>query len=630
MKIQQFQGGLATRLAPQFLQVNQGAEYTNVDNSTGVLTPIKSTTPTSISVGPYHTWFDHKQEWVSSTNKRDYVEYQRKLYWADRAGVPQVYDGANQFNLGIVPPPKLTDFTSHVVEAVVDIEVDATGAGVLPNVDTTYLFVNVDGVIQSNAFEVLVDKRKTSKKITVSSGRLGVTRKTVDTTPETRSVVFKNVSGFTYGSGGVEVYREYQGTFYLVGTLASSAATLTDNTLDISANAEFDFDRYANLQGVYQYQLTYYNSTTGTESGPGTFSDELDFSYGGSVTLNNLPVSSDPQVDKKRIYRVGGNLTTSTLVAEIDNATTSYYDLLDDDEVVGTLLPSSIAEQAPAGLAFLTEAYAMLFGAEGAKLRFTPIGEPESWPETYFLLFDADITGIAAVTNGILVFSKFQTYLVTGTGPTSLSNQLLSSDQGCIAVESVQVIRGTAIWASTDGLCSSSGNNVSVLSKDALGKLSLTPVDSTLYDEAYYLLEANGSILVFDFAYGSIFKRLNLGVTSLAVANDVLYGAKDGVLQQFFAGPPATVSYLSPRFIEGSVTEQKLYKKVHIYHDGDIMVDIWINNELVAQKQLTGTDSTTIKVPSEKQRGFFIQVGFTGTGTVHEFEYEASMSTSTK
>lgn len=629
MKVQQFQGGLVTRLEPQFLQTNQGTVYTNIDNSTGVLTPVKGTSETNISLLPYHTFYDFAQEWVDSSVRRDYVEYRRKLYWTDRSSVPQVYDGTNQFNLGIVPPPELTDFTIVQVDDLVQAEFDATGAGTLPNVDTTYLFVNSDSPYQSNPLAVVVDKRKTSAEVLVNL--LTKQTKVVDTTPDTRSVVVSDVAGITYGVNGVELYRLYNGKYYLVGALANAAASLTDNVLDISANKELDLTLFEPLQGTYQYQLTYYNSTNGVESGPGTFSDELDLTEGGIITLNNLPVSTDPQVDKKRIYRVGGNLTASTLVAELDNVTTSYNDELKDTDVVGTLLPSSIAEQAPAGLAFLAESYAMLFGAEGAKLRFTPIGEPDSWPETYFLQFDADITGIAAVTNGILVFSKFQTYLVTGTGPTSLSQQLLSSDQGCIAFESVRVISGAALWASTDGICSSSGNNVKVLSKDTLGKISLSPTDSVVFDEAYYLLEADGTILSFDFAYGQIFKRLSLDVGSLAIANDELYGIRNGKLQQFYGSDsPTQIAYTSPRFIEGSVTEQKIYKKVHFYHDGDIMVNILINNISVATKSFTGTDSSTIKVPEESKRGFFIQIIITGTGTVHEIEYEASMSTSTK
>jgi len=632
MKVQQFQGGLSTRVEPQFLNVNEGVVYENVDNSKGVLAPIKDLEATTIGIKPYHTWYDFAQEWVDSDELRDYVEYKRKLYWTDRSGTPQVYDGTDTFNLGIEPPAELTDTTVRTIEDIVEasFEVDLD-TGNIPNTDTFYVLVNEDADYQTNDLAVLVDSR--SKTVTERKRRgKGFKTVTKTVTPELRTITVSGVAGMVYGTLGVGVYRLYEGVYRRVGYLANDTDTVVDSVNDISANDELDEDKFFPLQGVYQYELTFYNSTTGVESGPSPVSVEYDLERGGLVTFNNLPVSTDPQVDKKRLYRVGGNLTAFTLVTELGNAVTTYTDDTKDVDVEGSLLPSSIAAQAPNGLAFITEAYAMLFGAVGSLLRFTPIGEPESWPVTYFLTFDADITGIAAVSNGVLVFSKFKTYLVTGTGPTSLSVQVLSSDQGCLAYESVQTIRGAALWVSSDGICTSSGNQVDVISKDKLGKISADVVDSVVFDEAYYALESTGSILSFDFAYGKIYKRLNLGVESLVIANDVLYGRKNKVLQEFYGSSlPATQKYKSPRFIEGSVTDNKMYKKIHIYHEGDIIVNVWINNQLVIQnRQLTGTDSTTIQVPQELQRGFFIQLGFEGTGTVHEYEYEATMSKSTK
>ncbi|RKY53162.1 MAG: hypothetical protein DRP93_07025 [Candidatus Neomarinimicrobiota bacterium] len=335
-------------------------------------------------------------------------------------------------------------------------------------------------------------------------------------------------------------------------------------------------------------------------------------------------MSSDPQVDKKRLYRIGGSLTTQTLVVELDNAVTSYDDVTKDTGVIGTLLEDLDALPAPNDLAYLTEAYAMLFAAQGSKLRFTPIGKPDSWPELYYLQFTSDITGIAEVANGLLVFTKFKTHLVTGTGPLSLSQQPLSNDQGCLAFESVQTISGSALWVSSDGICISSGSQVIVASKDSLGKQSLDVTDSIVYDEAYYALDSFGTMLVYDFAYGKVYKRLKLGNESLAIANDVLYGWTSGELYTLFASANSvSMTYISPRCIEGSGTEQKTYKNVRIYHKGDIIIKIFIDDAEVVTKTLTGEDSTTIKVPQSEQRGFFIQFTVTGTGEVYEIEYIA-------
>ena len=83
------------------------------------------------------------------------------------------------------------------------------------------------------------------------------------------------------------------------------------------------------------------------------------------------------------------------------------------------------------------------------------------------------------------------------------------------------------------------------------------------------------------------------------------------------------LTYVSPRFVEGTITELKTYKKFHIYAKGDIILKILINDAVVFTKSLTGENDFQLQVPQEKQRGNFIQVEITGTGEVYEYEYVA-------
>jgi len=666
MKIQQFDGGLSTRTEPQFLNTNQGVVYENIDNASGILKPLKMPTPAGIFVKPYHTFFDYNQEWVDSDVRRDYVEYQRKLYWTDRVSAPQKYDGTTQANLGIVPPPQITGIQVYNTLDVTNVETTVTQPPVnpaidLPAIDTHYLVFASDAGTDEGISSY--NKRVTTGRIlkVAADGTVSVDTESVpltsvparpvtsEETADTRSVSFTDILGgvlpdsteirYSY------VFRYFAGEWRFVGAGVIipgqpffSWPVISDTAKEPGAmNLEdylaqkvgpFDRDEYLvpKLDGVLQYQATYYNSADGTESGPSLFSTEKELTNGGYVSSVALTASTDPQVDKIRLYRVGGNLTTSTLVSEFSNSTTAVEDNAADTDLTGQLLSSSIAFNPPVGLAFLSTAYAMLFAAEGSKLRFTPIGEPNSWPELYFLEFDLDITGIAAVSNGVLVFTKYETHLVTGTGPNALSKQRLSADQGCLAFESIQVMGGAALWVSTDGICTSGGGPVQVVSKQTLGKFSVNATASAVYDESYYVLDSGGTVTQFDFAYSKVYKTQTPGVTSLAIANDVLYGVKSGELQEFYAGTEATMKYKSPRFIEGSVTEQKWYKKFTIYHEGDIIIKVYIDNALVATRELTGTDSTEIQVPAKDQRGHFVQFELEGTGTVHEIEYVAGRS----
>ena len=268
----------------------------------------------------------------------------------------------------------------------------------------------------------------------------------------------------------------------------------------------------------------------------------------------------------------------------------------------------------------------MLFGAIGTSLRFTPIGVPTAWPPEYEIQFDADITGIGPVANGILVFTRFKTFIVTGTGPTSLSQQSLRGDQGCIAFESIQeAVAGTVIWASDDGLCSSSGNNVTSLTKTNLGDVLLDPVSSVVSNEVYYCLNRDGSILSWDYRFSPMLKWLDLGIEFLSQGRGGLYGYAEGTLYLLFGAQSSLpLKYLSPLFIEGAFTEQKTYKKLYVRSAGELELAVFIDDAKVATFSLDGIATHQLQIPQQLQRGYSIQFSIEGTGTVNEIEYLVS------
>lgn len=635
MKLQQFDGGLHTRVRPQFLNLNEGVVYENIDNSVGTLAPVKQKTAVQAISGRYPYYYEVQDEWLSSDVLRSYVEYRDTLYWSDSSGRPQKYDGTTQSNLGITAPtatPSVLPTTP--VQAPKTAELIPGNAGDLPSTTYKYLLVNYDGTYFSAPLELSISL--VSNRISVDNyyndkyyGRATFDEReyedylyeSINTSSNyTRSVVISKVTGITYGASGVQVYRLYSGKYYLVGTLADAAATLSDTVHDISANAEFDSSAVAPLAGTLQYVYTFYNSAEGIESAPSPLSAEV--LTLGQTTLTNLQVSSDAQVDQKRIYRVGGLLSNFALVATIDNATTSYVDGIDDVAINATILSTSNNQPAPTGLKYLTEAYAMLFGAKGTKLYFSRVGLPDYWPTEYFLEFSQTITGIAVTAGGILVFTKYNTFIVTGTGPTSFSQYPLSGDQGCLAHSTIRSVGGTAVWVSADGICLSNGSTVEVMTKTKLGILSLSPVCAELQGEVYYVLNSDSAILAVDFRFNATLKSLSLGVDSLAIGNNKLYGHYDGQLYEMFSSSAVEAfKFVSARFIEGSSTEEKQYKKVYVYSKGDIIINVLIDDQLVSTHTFSEEGSHQIQVPQDKQRGHFIQFEVEGTGEVYEIEY---------
>ena len=640
MKIQQFNGGLNSRLAPQMLELNQGVVYTNIDVTTGTLTPLKDKLATDINTARYAVYFDAEQSWISSSAQTEYLEFQGKLYSTDGAS-PKKYSNGQFNNLGIVRPsftpslsgqssvPPLTEFTAENVIA---------GTGDLPYGDLRYLIVNEKDGVYAAPFEYTV-KASNNSNLRAIGDTLSLEREGfydvysydsgVITTlvGNNRSVEFSKFRGQV--GDKATIYRSYNGEWYKVGEITSLSDTVIDNTEDISANDTIDLNSFSAFNGTYQYVYTYYNSTDGTESAPSPLSNEFE-TESGTISVSGITASSDPQVTNIRLYRVGANVTQFSRVATLSNTTQTYVDTLKDSEIDGDLLESENYYEAPANLRYISESYAMLFGAVDSTLRFTPIGEPNAWPPEYSIEFDSPITGLGPVANGILVMTKFTTYIVTGTGPLSLVQQTLRGDQGCIDNRSIQqVTRGMLCWASADGLCVSSGNNVEVITKNMLGRVELSPVSSAVVDEVYYCLNSDGTTLIWDFRFAPTFYYADLNVSQLTVANSQLYGWQSGKQYLMFQGEnKLEYLYKSPRYIEGSLTQPKTYKKFYFSHNGDIIINILINDSVVTTKNLTGKDTTEVMVPQDKQRGFYVQFEVSGSGELLEIEYTASVNRS--
>lgn len=628
MKLKVFTGGLSTRLLPQYIKDNEGEVYENVDNAAGALVPVKDKVKTSIQTNLYTIKFFG--EWISFTYPVDSIEFQGVLYYTDRFNTPKKYDGTNTYNLGIAQPVNAPTISiDDKAEPFETIGTSVSDAGDLPNVNTKYLL-----------FNVVNDRYSQPLRVTVNADYVGTPGETklIDfvknknyreysdyydmTISDSRNIIFKNIVGKLGNSA--KLFRLYNNKWYLVHEFTTVTESFDDNTYDISGNEELDETKVSKFNGTYQYVYTYYNSNDGTESRPSDLSEELK-ADSGYISLSDLTTSSDPQVTHKRIYRVGRDLTQFTLVDEVLNSETAFVDDLSDVEVDGRLLESDNYSQAPAGLKYLTEAYGMLFGALGTTLRFTPINKPNAWPEEFSIEYRREITGLGPVANGILVMTRRSTRIVTGTGPTLLSSQTLRGDQGCISFDSIEEIaEGMIMWASEDGLCTSSGNNVKLITQDKLGKLKLKPFNAVVHDEVYYLLEDDGSILAFDYRFNPTFKRLNLDVQNIVVEDNVLYGWHNGYLYKLFQSTSSIpLKYRSAIFDEGRFTLSKTYKKFYFTTTGSLNVKIYIDDYLVFDGQLSGENAEVIQPRVEDQRGHYIQFEIEGIGTVKEIFYTA-------
>lgn len=374
------------------------------------------------------------------------------------------------------------------------------------------------------------------------------------------------------------------------------------------------------LTGDYQYCYTYYNSTDGSESQPSPYSGEV------TAALNTIDIpvvaSSDPQVDTIKIYRLGGNFSVMSLVVDLVNTSATYSDNTIDTSIPATTLTSSQNGTPQEGLKYLTEANAMFFGAKADKLYFSDIAFVNAWSPYYFIDFDADITGIGATQNGLIVFTFYKTYILTGTSPTSLSKYLLNGNQGCVLHKSIQFVKNTLVWLSLDGVCASSGTDVQVITRDKLAKFNLTPLGSAVNDNVYHLAHTTG-ILVIDFRYGLVFRELTNLVKGIKYVNNLVYFTdKDKKLHTLSTDSvPKFMAYKSPKFPDGSLSNLKNYRTIYVSNTGDLELTIFIDDKLVLSTPLV-EGVHEVKLPQDRRQGYFIQFEVRGTGTISEIEYK--------
>jgi len=622
MRLTAFNGGLNVRVDPHLIQDNQGRVFNNIDDSKGTLTPVKDKVQAISDAKKYGVWFTAEQRWVFSDTQISWAEFQEKLYYADGSTRPKKVIDGTTYNLGITPPSSgLNLFVNDIISPVTTIDfIDATNYcyddpepgtpdvcttyGYLPHGDYEYILLNVNanGKIQSKVFTHTFSAPDPQPRYTYYNA--GWIRVSCDDAE--------------FGDY-VKVYRKYQGQYRLVDILTNPSDIVYDKELDISENEKLESQTDL-LNGTYRYALTYYSSLDGTESAPYFSGEEVEVTN-GSISVKNIPVPSDPQITQKYLYRLGGNLTEWTLVDKLPLSTTTYNDVKADTLVEGSLLTTQGYLPPKNSLRYLTEAYAMLFGAVGDKLYFTPIGLPNAWPESYYLDFPTTITGIAETQIGLLVCTENKTWLVTGTGPNSLAQQLLDGSEGCINHYTMQNLEGAIMWVSRNGICASNGGSVVVTTKTKMDRLVLNPINAVVYDKTYYVQQADGTLFAAD-ADAQTLKTFELGTESLQVGDGKLYGYSNGYLHELFASSAnLKQEWLSAEFAIGGLTQQKFYKNIYAYIDGPIELTVYINGKQVQQISYEDTDIVQLKVPTSS-KGNRIQFGVKGTGRLLELYWE--------
>ena len=256
------------------------------------------------------------------------------------------------------------------------------------------------------------------------------------------------------------------------------APTNADGTSDAATNG--------GLQGTYKYRVVFANSVTGNRSNPGAATQVAQDVRRGYVTLTNLPVSADPQVDTLEIYRTVGNGDEFFRIASIPDGQTTFDDEVADHDTIdstnGTAVMSTfqlmtdndVPEASFDGCIIdkLTSFWISNDVGKTGRIYFSPVGRPESLKGFINVTPAGDpLHKMVVHSNQRFAFSESTLYRIDGDDP--YTSQKVAGVPGVQFAQRRTVVSTPfgLIWQSPDGIRITNGAQSSLLNFDSIGRI---------------------------------------------------------------------------------------------------------------------------------------------------------------
>lgn len=335
-----------------------------------------------------------------------------------------------------------------------------------------------------------------------------------------------------------------------------------------------------------------------------------------------------------RLYRTGGYLTRFTMVEDVDPGV-EYIDKRDDVTIaLGRNGEMAFVSAPPEGIKWLTEHKGMLFGVVGTKLYWSQPGNAHKWDIEYsYIIVDREITGLASVVNGLIIFMKGRTKILTGADRTSFALKTISNDKGTIDGDSIQDLANGAVFFSEDGLCFTDGAQIGELSYSILGKQKFDSITSTSTTRSYYALlkgftnsalNSSRVMLRYDIGKAPVFSLLSADeVEGLGIINGKLAHSSAGILYDTLSESYRVMNYRSGNITEGAPTIIKEWDRVRIQGTFKGTFIIYIDEVIKVSKEID-IDITNIgnfHIPKKDCKGKSIAFELKGIGLVSSIEY---------
>jgi hypothetical protein len=209
------------------------------------------------------------------------------------------------------------------------------------------------------------------------------------------------------------------------------------------------------LTGTFKGVVTYMRSGNfQVESNPSPISSPVGPITAKKINWSNIPVSSDPKVDKKRLYRTTADGAVFFWVADIANATTTYEDNITElgDEVSYDRYPPPVAIFAEVW----DDRVWFVPKSDRNQLHFTNKGSAEEMDSDNIIQVkgkDSDeIMAIKAYMDSLYIFKHKSPWRLDKIGESSYQLTKLPYNIGTDAPASVAVGGGLLMWKSKRGI----------------------------------------------------------------------------------------------------------------------------------------------------------------------------------
>ena len=251
---------------------------------------------------------------------------------------------------------------------------------------------------------------------------------------------------------GIEPVRKYDGTAITTLTIAGPSSTLTDTPNAAPSNGTFA------ATGTYYYRVSFRNSLDGTESlASDPSGGALLAATDDNIDLTSIPVSSNAQVNQRRLYRKDAAATEYYYLADInDNTTTTYTDT---GTAVSSTLPIDDLRGDVEECRFATVFGASLIVANSpANPSAIYFSEPDTinFPAANVITVgegDGDeITGIKAAFGYCIIFKERSIHILSGTGSTTYQVERVVPSQGCVSGATIAESPQGIYYLSHDGV----------------------------------------------------------------------------------------------------------------------------------------------------------------------------------